>query len=250
MSKAPVQRIADRAVHYFIPIVLSIAVAASLFWLIIAQQSIAFVVTVFATILVVSCPCALGIATPMVVSLAIDKAAREGVLIKGGQYVERLSSVDIVVFDKTGTLTKGKPEVTDILAIGDYNQAQVLQLASSAEIKSEHPIAQAIVKKAREYNVTPIEVSEFASISGHGVVAMNKQNKIFVGSPRSTPTYNNGGNAISERFSSRISELELEGKTVIVVVVNNKLAGIIAIADTVRENAKHVIDEIKAAGKQ
>jgi Cu+-exporting ATPase len=245
-----VQRIADRAVHYFIPIVLSIAVAASLFWLIIAQQSIAFVVTVFATILVVSCPCALGIATPMVVSLAIDKAAREGVLIKGGQYVERLSSVDIVVFDKTGTLTKGKPEVTDILAIGDYNQAQVLQLASSAEIKSEHPIAQAIVKKAREYNVTPIEVSEFASISGHGVVAMNKQNKIFVGSPRSTPTYNNGGNAISERFSSRISELELEGKTVIVVVVNNKLAGIIAIADTVRENAKHVIDEIKAAGKQ
>jgi Cu+-exporting ATPase len=100
MSKAPVQRIADRAVHYFIPIVLSIAVAASLFWLIIAQQSIAFVVTVFATILVVSCPCALGIATPMVVSLAIDKAAREGVLIKGGQYVERLSSVDIVVFDK------------------------------------------------------------------------------------------------------------------------------------------------------
>jgi Cu+-exporting ATPase len=249
MSKAPVQRIADRAVHYFIPIVLSIAVAASLYWLIVAQQSIAFVVTVFATILVVSCPCALGIATPMVVSLGIDKAAREGVLIKGGQYVERLSSVDVVVFDKTGTLTKGKPEVTDIVAIGDYNQAQVLQLASSAEIKSEHPIAQAIVKKAREYNITPIEVSEFASISGHGVVAMNKQNKIFVGSPRSTSTYNNDG-VISERFSSRISELELEGKTVIVLFVNDKLAGIIAIADTLRENAKHVIDEIKASGKQ
>jgi Cu+-exporting ATPase len=132
VSKAPVQRIADRAVHYFIPIVLSIAVAASLYWLLVAQQSIAFVVTVFATILVVSCPCALGIATPMVVSLGIDKAAREGVLIKGGQYVERLSSVDVVVFDKTGTLTKGKPEVTDIIAIGSYNQAQVLQLASSA----------------------------------------------------------------------------------------------------------------------
>jgi Cu+-exporting ATPase len=249
MSKAPVQRIADRAVHYFIPIVLSIAVAASLYWLIVAQQSIAFVVTVFATILVVSCPCALGIATPMVVSLGIDKAAREGVLIKGGQYVERLSSVNVVVFDKTGTLTKGEPEVTDIVAVGDYNQAQVLQLASSAEIKSEHPIAQAIVKKAREYNITPIEVSEFASISGHGVVAMNKQNKIFVGSPRSTPTHNNGG-VISEGFSSRISELELEGKTVIVVFVNDKLAGIIAIADTLRRNAKHVIDEIKAAGKQ
>lgn len=249
MSKAPVQRIADRAVRYFIPLVLSIAVAASLYWLIVAQQSIAFVVTVFATILVVSCPCALGIATPMVVSLGIDKAAREGILIKGGQYVESLSSVDVVVFDKTGTLTKGKPEVTDIVVIGGYNQAQVLQLASSAEIKSEHPIAQAIVKKAREYNITPIEVSEFASISGYGVVAINKQNKIFVGSPRSTPTYNNGG-AISERFRSRISELELEGKTVIVVFVNDKLAGIIAIADTVRENAKHVIDEIKAAGKQ
>jgi Cu+-exporting ATPase len=248
-SKAPVQRIADRAVHYFIPIVLSIALAASLYWFLVAQQSIAFVVTVFATILVVSCPCALGIATPMVVSLGIDKAAREGVLIKGGQYVERLSSVDVVVFDKTGTLTKGKPEVTDIIAIGDYNQAQVLQLASSAEIKSEHPIAQAIVKKAQEYNIAPIEVSEFTSISGHGVVAMNNRNKIFVGSSRSTRTHNNE-DEISERFSSRISELELEGKTVIVVFLNDRPAGIIAIADTLRTNAKHVIDEIKSAGKQ
>ena len=245
MSKAPVQRIADRAVRYFIPIVLSIAVAGSLYWLFVAQQSIPFVVTVFATILVVSCPCALGIATPMVVSLGIGKSAREGILIKGGQHLERLSSVNTVVFDKTGTLTKGKPEVTDLVANEGYSQAQVLLLASSAEIRSEHPIAQAIVKKASEQNIAPIEVSEFTSISGHGVVAMHKQTKIFVGSPRTTSNYK-----IPEAMSSTIFELESEGKTVIAVFVDDKLAGIVAIADTLQENAKHVIDEIKAAGKQ
>lgn len=246
MSKAPVQRIADRAVHYFIPIVLSIAVAASLYWIFAAQQSIPFVVTVFATILVVSCPCALGIATPMVVSLGIDKSAREGILIKGGQYLERLSSVNTVVFDKTGTLTKGKPEVTDIVANEGYTEARVLMLAASAEIRSEHPIAQAIVKKASEQNITPIEVSDFTSISGHGVVAMHRQNKIFVGSPRAA----NNNDKISEEMSLTIFELESEGKTVIAVFVNDKLAGIVAVGDTLRENAKHVIDEIKAAGKQ
>lgn len=243
MSKAPVQRIADRAVRYFIPIVLSIAVAASFYWLLVAQQSIPFVVTVFATILVVSCPCALGIATPMVISLGIDRSAREGILIKGGQHLERLASVSTVVFDKTGTLTMGKPEVTDIVANQGYTRAQVLQLASSAEIRSEHPIAQAIVKKASEQNIAPIEISDFASISGHGVVAMHKKNRIFVGSPRAASN-------IPEEMNSTIFELESEGKTVIAVFVDDRLAGIVAVADTLRENAKDVINEIKATGKQ
>ncbi|MGH9963956.1 MAG: heavy metal translocating P-type ATPase, partial [Nitrososphaeraceae archaeon] len=168
MSKAPVQRIADRAVQYYIPIVLSIAIGASLYWILLAQAPVSFAVTVFATILVVSCPCALGIATPMVISLGIDKAARQGVLIKGGEYLEKLSSVDTVVFDKTGTLTKGRPEVTDIIPNDyvdgvNYNENQVLQLASSVEIKSEHPIARAIVKKAEERLIRLLEVNTFSS---------------------------------------------------------------------------------------
>jgi len=245
MSKPSIQRLADRAARYFVPIVFAIAIGASLYWLLVAQQPIAFAVTVFATILVVSCPCALGIATPMVVSLGIDKAARKGVLIKGGQYLEKLSSIDTIVFDKTGTLTKGKPEVTDIIASQGFEEVKVLQLASSAEIKSEHPIAQAIVNRAFEKKIAPLEVSEFAAISGHGVVATHLQYRIFVGSPRASKDKG----AIPEALESRITELESEGKTVVAVFVNDKLAGIIAVADTLRENAKDVIAEIKHAGK-
>ena len=184
MSKAPVQRIADRAVRYFVPIVLSIAIASSLYWLFVAHESISFAITVFATVLVVSCPCALGIATPMVISLGIDKGAREGVLIKGGQYLEKLSSVDTIVFDKTGTLTTGKPEVTDVIPNDGYKEFEILQLASSAEIKSEHPIAQAIVRKAYEKSIPTLKVSQFNSVSGHGVVASYLEKRIFVGNPR------------------------------------------------------------------
>src|SRR5712691_5819554 len=191
MSKAPIQRIADRAVQYFIPIVLSIAIASSLYWILGAHQSIPFAITVFATILVVSCPCALGIATPMVISLGIDRAAREGVFIKGGQYLERLSSIDTIVFDKTGTLTNGQPQVTNVILNEGYNEFELLQLASSAEIKSEHPIAKAIVNRAKGQSIPTLDVSEFNSISGYGVVASHLEKRIFVGSP-SRSNSNNG----------------------------------------------------------
>ncbi|MDQ3976071.1 MAG: heavy metal translocating P-type ATPase, partial [Thermoproteota archaeon] len=175
VSKAPIQRIAGKAVRYFIPIVLFIAAASSIYWLFIAEQSIAFAITIFATVLVVSCPCALGIATPMVVSLGIDKAAREGVLIKGGEYLEKLANIDTVIFDKTGTLTKGKPEVTDVISNNNnnngYTQYEILQIASSLENRSEHPIAQAIINKASEQSIPTLEVSQFNSISGHGIMA-------------------------------------------------------------------------------
>ena len=249
LSKAPVQRIAERAVRYFIPIVLSIAIASSLYWLFVAHESIPFAITVFATVLVVSCPCALGIATPMVISLGIDKAAREGILIKGGQYLEKLSSIDTVVFDKTGTLTTGKPEVTDVISNDSYNEFELLQLASSAEVKSEHPIAQAIVKKAYEKSIPTLKVSDFNSISGHGVVASHFQKRIFVGSPRELNNNYNGSNGATETFpdrlQSKIFDLEAEGKTVVTVYFENKLVGLIAVADTVRENTKYVIDEIR-----
>lgn len=242
-SKAKVQRIADKAVRYFIPVVFAIAIIASLFWLLIAQQSIPFVVTVFATILVVSCPCALGIATPMVVSLGIDKAAREGVLIKGGQYLENLASVDTIVFDKTGTLTKGRPEVTDIIPSSGYTEANVLQLAAIAEARSEHPIAQAIVNKAAEQKIPLLEVSEFNALTGHGISALYQQRKIFVGCQRIN-------NDIPYSIAAKITELESEGKTVVTIFVENRLAGIIAVADTLRSNAGHIVNEIRCMAKE
>lgn len=243
ISKAHVQRIADRAVRYFIPIVFLIAISASLYWLLVAQESISFAVTVFATILVVSCPCALGIATPMVISLGIDKGTKQGILIKGGEYLEKLSSIDTLIFDKTGTLTKGTPEVTDIISNENYDISKVLQLAYSAEVKSEHPIAHAIVKKAEKENIVALELSEFNAISGQGVLAYYSGKKIFVGGPRYHKV------EISETMKHRISTLESDGKTVIVVILDNELVGIIAVADTLRDNAKQVIDKIKHMGK-
>jgi Cu+-exporting ATPase len=256
LSRPSIQRLADRAAHYFIPIVFAIAITASLYWLLVEQQSVSFAVTVFATVLVVSCPCALGIATPLVVSLGVNRAAREGVLVKGGEYLEKLSSVDTVVFDKTGTLTKGRPEVTDIIAHEEegFKEAPVLQLAASAEIKSEHPIAQAIVNKASEQKIAPLEVSEFTAISGHGVMATYLQRRIFVGSPTDSKdkdtTTTTTASIIPESMQLRKIDLESQGKTVVTVFVDNRVAGVIAVADTIRDNAKSVIDIIKDSGKQ
>ena len=184
-NKPSIQRIADKCAKYFIPIVFSIAMISSIYWLIVAQAPIQFVITVFATVLVVSCPCALGIATPMVVSLAIGIAAKQGIIIKGGKYLEKLASVDTLVFDKTGTLTKGKPEVTDLIPNNGYDKYYLLQITSSSEIKSEHPIAQAIVKKANEEKITLLEVNEFDTMIGHGIMAKYDQKRIWITSPRS-----------------------------------------------------------------
>lgn len=241
-SRASVQRIADRAVRYFIPIVLLIAITFSLFWLFVGEH-LPFVLTVFATVLVVACPCALGIATPMVVSLGIDKAAREGVLIKGGEYLEKLASIDVVVFDKTGTLTKGKPEVTEVIPNDGYTEHDVLQLASSAETKSEHPIAKAIAARAFQNSISPLELSEFNSISGHGISATYLKKRIFVGNA-------NGDKNIPQRLQQKITKLESQGKTVVALYVDNNLAGLISVADTLRENARDVISQIKKMEKE
>lgn len=242
-SKASVQRIADRAVQYVIPIVLFIAIASSLFWFFV-KTDFAMALTVFSTVVIVACPCALGIATPMVVSIGIDKAARNGILIKGGKYLERLASVDTIVFDKTGTLTRGRPETTDIIPNDGYDEFKVMQLASSAETRSEHPIARAIVIKASEMVISPLEFSQFTAMSGHGVVANYLEKRIFVGNPEVI----NG--QIPEKIKQKIFELESEGKTVVTVYVDDKLAGVIAVADTLRENSKHVVDELKKMNKE
>lgn len=258
-SKPSIQRIADIAAMYFIPVVLLIAVGASLYWALFVHASVQFVVTVFATVLVVSCPCALGIATPMVVSLGIGKAAREGVLIKGGEYLEKLAHIDTVVFDKTGTLTKGKPEVTDIIANDNHDKSKVLQIAYSVEIKSGHPIAEAIVAKAKELNIQTLEVSQFNVISGHGVVAKYLDKAIFVGSPRLAKGEGEGprvvnnipiGRPLSIKMQAIISKLESEGKTVVTVFLERDLLGLIGLADTLRYNARQTVQEVKSMGKR
>ena len=238
LSKAPIQRMADRAASYFIPIVFAIAFGAALFWLFAGQDHV-FSLTVFATVLVVSCPCALGIATPMVVSLGIDRAARQGILLKGGEFLEKIATIDTIVFDKTGTLTTGKPTVTDIISNNGFDEKTVLQLASSVEARSEHPIAHAIVSKSSEQKIPNLDVTHFSAMSGYGITASYQHRRIFVGKP------NADGIKILESFQKKIEDLESEGKTVVLVCLEDDVAGIIAISDTIRENARHVIDDIK-----
>jgi P-type Cu+ transporter len=258
-TKPSIQRIADTIAKYFIPLIFAIALVSSPYWLIFGQASIQFVITVFATVLVISCPCALGIATPMVVSLGVGKAAREGILIKGGKYLEKLSYIDTIVFDKTGTLTKGKLEVTDIIPNDNYNENYVLQLAYSAEIKSEHPIAKAIVNNAFKKNIPSLQVTSFNSIAGHGVVAKLREQQIFIGSPRvnnnnsygksSNHNYTFNSFTIPETLQKKIFELEEDGKTVVTVFVEDKLIGLIAVADTIRDNTIQIIQHLKELGK-
>ena len=255
-NKPTIQRIADRCATYFIPVVMGIAVLSSLYWLLVVQFPIQFAVTVFATVLVVSCPCALGIATPMVISLGVGTAAKHGVLIKGGKYLEKLASVDKIVFDKTGTLTKGKPEVTDIIPFGGYDETYVLQMASSTENKSEHPIAQAIVKKAHEKEIQLLEFTGFTAITGHGVVAMHKEQRISVTSPHSSNSnlphkgIRNHKNKIPKEAHSKICELESEGKTVVTVYIEDALIGVVAVADMLRENSMEMVKKIHSMGKE
>jgi P-type Cu+ transporter len=266
-SKPSIQRIADKCAKYFIPAVFVTALASSTYWLAIVQTPIQFGITVFATVLVVSCPCALGIATPMVISLGIGKAAKQGILLKGGKYLEKLASVDTVVFDKTGTLTKGKPEVTDIIPDDGYDEYRVIQMASSSEIKSEHPIAQAIVKRAHEKSVSLLDVCDFKAIAGQGIVAKYRQKRIFVGNPTrgrtritdvasmgsstsSTSSNNLQSTRIPKELESKTFELESEGKTVVAVFMDDKIMGLIAVADSLRENAVDVVRQIHLMGKE
>lgn len=244
LTKAPVQRIADKAVQYFIPVVLTIAAISALYWLFIASHPISFAVTVFASVLVVSCPCALGIATPMVISLTVDKASRQGIMIKGGKYVEELSTIDVIVFDKTGTLTYGKPQVIDVIPFGKYTQFDILQLAASVETKSEHSIAEAIVNRASEQSITNLDTSEFQAIAGRGVSAAYGSKKIFVGNVMKKEK-NENNVVLPSGIEAKIIELESQAKTVVGVFIDDNLTGLITVADTVRDNAKNVIDQIK-----
>ena len=177
--------------------------------------------------------------------------------------MKRLASVDTVVFDKTGTLTKGKPEVTDVIPFNGYDETYVLQIASSSEVKSEHPIAQAIVKKAHEKNIPILEVSDFNSITGHGIVAKHNEQRILVVSPRSKNNVeNNIENTIAAKNNSlqntimpkepqsKIFELESEGKTVVTVFMEDKLVGLIAVADILRDNSIEIVKQIHSMGKE
>jgi len=240
-SKPPVQRLADTAVSYFIPTILTIAIVAFIFWYLISGSTLLFALTVLISILVVACPCALGLATPTAVTVGIGRGAEFGILIKNGEALEISERLTTMVFDKTGTLTKGKPEVTDIKAIG-IDDNSLLKLTASVENNSQHPLAEAVVKKAREENIDIMESKNFDSYGGKGVKATLDDKEIFIGN---RALFKDENIIISSDVEESLSKFENDGKTAVLIGIDHELSGIIAIADTLKETAKKAIEGLK-----
>jgi P-type Cu+ transporter len=243
MGKAPMQRMVDQVAKYFVPAVIAIAVGAGLGWYFAGGAGLTYSLLAFVSVIIIACPCALGIATPAALMMGAGKGAENGILFKGGEYLEIASKVNTVVFDKTGTLTEGKPSVTDIIDISrGIGENELLRLAAIAESGSEHPLGQAIVRKARESGLPVSNPESFEAVSGHGLRAKYAGHTILIGNRK---LMHENGIEVGTRIDSILSRLEQEGKTATLVSIDSGLSGIIAMADTVKESAREAVDSLK-----
>lgn len=256
-SKAPIQKIADQTAYYFVPAVFIIALTASVVWLL-AGQSFVFALNVFVSVLIIACPCALGLATPTAVMMGTGLAAKNGILIKTGAALEKAKKIDTIVFDKTGTLTKGEPTFTDIISVKEFpisnfqlqnfqntnSETRLLQIAASVEKNSEHPMAQAVVNEAKKQNLALIDVENFQALPGMGVAAGIEGYKLLLGN-RKLLSENNIDFAAWE---NKIAGLEKEGKTAMLAGINSQLIGIIAVADVLKEHSRETIERLHKMG--
>ncbi|AKG91053.1 copper-{or silver}-translocating P-type ATPase [Geoglobus ahangari] len=245
-SRPPIQKLADKIVAYFIPVVLTIAVTSFIYWYFIAGVPEIFAFTTLVAVLVIACPCAFGLATPTALTVGMGKGAELGILIKNGEALEIARRVTTVVFDKTGTLTKGKPEVTDIIAF-EGDEMEVLRVAAIAEKRSEHPLAEAIVRKAEEAGMSVEEPEKFEVITGKGVIASVNGEKILVGSRKLMAE---NGMEVSREVEDTLQRLESEAKTAILVSHNGRIIGAVGIADNIKPSAKEAIEELHRIGKK
>ena len=242
-SRIPIQEFADKVTSYFVPAVLIIALFTFFGWLILGKWFTAIVAAI--TVLIIACPCALGLATPTALTVGIGRGAKEGILIRQGEAIELMGKTKIIVLDKTGTLTKGIPEVTDIKVFeGNIKEEELLQIAASAESGSEHPLGKAIVKKAKERGIEILKVQNFKAIFGKGVMAEIKGKKILVGRKELMEE----NNLDLSNYQEMVSQLQEEGKTVIWVAQENKILGAIAVADTLKDETKTAIEALHKMG--
>ena len=243
-SKPPVQRIADVAVTYFIPAVLLIAFSAFVVWYFLLGSSLLFALTTLISVLVVACPCALGLATPTAVTVGIGRGAELGILIRNGEALEKGEKVTTVILDKTGTLTKGKPEVTDLVAAG-VSETTLLSLAAAVEKNSAHPLAQAVVRAAEAKGVTQETVESFDTLGGKGVSAKVLGEEVLVGN---RTLMQDRGVVVPPELDTKIRAFEQEGKTAVIVAAGGQAAGVIAIADTLKETSAEAVRRFKEHG--
>lgn len=243
-SSSQIQRLADKMASYFVPAVIGVAFLSAAVWIVIGNSTMALLS--FVAVLIIACPCALGIATPAALMVGVGKGAELGILIRGAEYLERAEKLNTVVFDKTGTLTKGEPEVTEIVSVNSVSEGEIIQLAAIAEKGSEHPLAEAILKRAKMTGLSIPDAESFEAVPGHGVKVKFEGREILIGNRR---LMKDMGIDIHDR-EPVISGLEEKGNTVMIVARDKKFIGLIAVADTLKENAEDVVRGLKAEGIQ
>ncbi|MFC1754216.1 heavy metal translocating P-type ATPase [Thermoproteota archaeon] len=240
-KKAPIQRFADVVAAYFVPAVIFIAIATFITWYFVLGQAVSFAIITAVAVLVIACPCSLGLATPTAIMVGTGKGARNGILIKGGDALETAHKVKYVVFDKTGTITKGTPEVTDIVPVNPKDSANVLGIAASIEKESEHPLAEAIVSGAKQEKVKLSSAIGFKAIPGHGVSAKVKSKTYFLGNVKLMQKQGVNVKGLTEQMKA----LENQGKTVMILSDNKKVKGIIAVADTIKDTSSKAVQRLQ-----
>ena len=244
IGKAPLQRLADEVSAYFVPVIILIATASFLFWYFVARIGLAFSLLAFVSVVIIACPCALGIATPAALLVGTGKGAENGILIKGGDQLEEVQKANTIIFDKTGTLTRGQPIVTDIFPIGGLSEAEILRYAGSVEKGSEHPLAQAVVNVAQKMNVRLSDPSDFEALPGLGVKATMDSKAVLLGNADLM-------NKFSIRISSyaeKLATLQNQGKTATVLAVDREPVALLGIADTSKESAARAVKALKSMG--
>jgi len=244
VGKAPLQRLADRVSAYFVPAVILIAISSFMFWYFVASIGLAFSLLAFVSVVIIACPCALGIATPAALLVGTGKGAENGILIKGGDKLELAHKANTVIFDKTGTLTKGKPAVTDIVPIGPLSETQILGYAGSVEKGSEHPLAQAVVNAAQKVNVALSDPSNFETLAGLGVRATVQGREVLVGNTELMDKFS----VPVDSYAGKLTTLQLQGKTATILAVDRDPVAIIGLADTVKETAAIAVKALKLMG--
>ena len=242
-SKAPIARIADTVSGYFAYAVLAIAIIVGAAWLI-AGYDFAFSMLIVVSILVIACPCALGLATPTAIMVGTGKGAQNGILIKGGEALESAHKLQTIILDKTGTVTEGNPRVTDIIVCGDFKEADVLLLAASAEKRTEHPLGEAIVERGKKQFKELYETEEFKAVTGQGIEAVVRGKRVLIGNKRLMDA--NGIDTVA--LSDESNRLAFDGKTPMYMTVNGSLAAIIAVADVIKPTSKQAIERLKSMG--
>lgn len=251
-SKAPIARMADIISGYFVPVVIFIAAVSSIVWYAVGKTGIAtllmapsiFALTIFISVLVIACPCSLGLATPTAIMVGTGRGAELGILIKSGEALEKAHKLNMIVFDKTGTITEGKPVITDIV-IGDesISEEEFLSITASLEQHSEHPLGEAVVEEVKKRGIATRNVKDFISISGEGIIGEVDGKKVIAGNYK---LFDNNGIIIPENNESE--RVAKEGKTPIFVGIDGKYSGLIAVADVVKENSKESVELLKSMG--